>query len=147
MSTTTTGGRIASAVIQPGPARALGVAGAAAAAMAVWAIAVPGLGIHLIIRFGSGSPQTVHAGLVVGAALAASLCGWALLAVLERRTRHARAIWTTAAVAVTAASLSLPLVAGITTATVSALALMHLAVAAVLIPALSRSAAGQGATS
>lgn len=147
MSTTTTWGRIAPATIHPGPARALGVAGATAAAVAVWAIAVPGLGIRLVIRFGSGSPQTVHAGLVVGAALVASLCGWGLLTVLERRTRHARAVWTAAAVAVTVASLSLPLSAGITAATVTALALMHLAVAAILIPALRRSAARQGATS
>jgi hypothetical protein len=50
-----------------GPARALGVAGAVAGAVAVWAIAVPGLGINLLIRFGSGSPQTVRVELVAGA--------------------------------------------------------------------------------
>jgi hypothetical protein len=144
---TTTWGRIAPATIHPGLARALSVAGAAVAAMAVWAVAVPGLGTHLLIRFGSGSPQPVHAEMVAGAALLASLCGWGLLTVLERRTRSARATWTAAAVAVTIASLSLPLSAGTTAATVTALALMHLAVAAVLIPALRYSAARQGATS
>lgn len=144
---TTTWGRAAPAITHRGPARAFGVAGAAAAAVAVWAITVPGLGINLLIRFGGGGIQTVQPGFVVGAALAASLCGWGLLAMLERRTQHARAIWTTVAVVVTIASLSLPAAAAITTATAAALALMHLAVAAVLIPALRRSAARQGATS
>ncbi|MBV9095375.1 MAG: hypothetical protein JO132_16115 [Streptosporangiaceae bacterium] len=145
MSTTVTWGRTAPAAVHPGPARALSVAAASAAAVAVWAIAVPGLGIRLLVRFGSGSPQTVHLDLVVGAALMACLAGWALLAVLERRTRHARAIWTAVAIAVTAASLGLPLSAGITAAAATALALMHVAVAAVLIPALRYSATRQGA--
>lgn len=128
-------------------ARALGAAAAAAAALAVWAIAVPGLGIDLLIRFGSGGAQTVQPGFVVGAALAAGLCGWGLLALLERCTRHARPIWTAVAVAVTIASLSLPAAAAVTAAAAAALALMHLAVAAVLIPALRRSAPRQGAAS
>jgi hypothetical protein len=139
-----TWGRAAPATTHQGPARALSVAGAAAAAVAVWAIAVPGLGISLLIRFGGGS-QAVQPGFVAGAALAASLCGWGLLAMLKRRTRHARAIWTAVAVSVTIASLSLPAVAAITA--VAALALMYLAIAAVLIPALRRSGARQGARS
>lgn len=143
---TTTWRRAAPAISHRGRARALGVAGAAVAAMTVWAIAVPGLGISLLIRFGSGAAQTVQPGLVAGAALAASLCGWGLLAALERRTPRARAIWTILAVAVTIASLSLPAVAGTTASAAAALALMHLAVAAVLIPALRRSPARQGAT-
>lgn len=144
---TITWGRAAPALTHRAPARALSVAGGVAAAVAVWAIAVPGLGVKLLIRFGGGSPQPVHAELVVGAALAASLCGWGLLAMLERRTPHALAVWTTVALVVTIASLSLPAVAGITAAAATALALMHLAVAAVLIPALRRSAARTGAAS
>jgi predicted permease len=144
---TITWARAAAATTHRGPARALSVAGAAAAAAAVWAIAVPGLGINLVIRFGHGAPQTIQPGLVVGAALAASLCGWGLLAVLERRTHNARAVWTTGALVVTIASLSLPAVAAITAAAATALALMHVAVAAVLIPALRRSTTQQGATS
>jgi hypothetical protein len=66
---------------------------------------------------------------------------------LERRTPHGLAVWTTVALVVTIASLSLPAVAGITAAAATALALMHLAVAAVLIPALRRSAARTGAAS
>ena len=147
MSTTATGDRMATATVPTASLRALGAVGATAAAVVVWAIAVPGLGTHLLIRFGSGTPQTVTGGLVAGAALLASLCGWGLLTVLERRTRHARAIWTAAAVTVTAASLSLPLIAGTTAATAAALSLMHLAVAGVLIPALRRNPARHGATS
>jgi hypothetical protein len=144
---TLTWGRVASATPHRGPARALGVAGAVAAAMAVWAITVPGLGVNLLIQFGSGSPQPVHAELVAGAALAASLCGWGLLAMLERRTRRALAIWTAVAAGVTAASLSLPAVAGVTAAAAAALAAMHLAVAAALSPALRRSAVRTAGTS
>jgi len=138
--------RIAPATVSRGLARALSVAGATVAAAAVWAVAVPGLGTHLLIRFGSGITQTVHTDLVIGAALMASLCGWGLLTVLERRTHRARALWTAVAVVVTIASLGLPLIGGTTAATVTALAMMHLAVAAVLIAALRYSAA-QRATS
>lgn len=149
MSTITTisRGRRRPASVHHGVTRAASAAAAVAAAAAVWALAVPALGIHLLVRFGGGSPQTVGGGLVAGAALAASLSGWALLALLERRTRRARAIWTAAAIVVTAASLSLPLSAGVTAAATTALILMHLAVAAVLIPALRHSTARQGARS
>ncbi|MDU0302901.1 DUF6069 family protein [Streptomyces sp. PAL114] len=71
-------------------------------------------------------------------ALLASLAGWALLAALERfGVRRARAVWTGVAVAVLTVSF-LPLTGdGMDTATRTALALMHLAVAAVLIPGLA----------
>ena len=116
--------------------RVLGIGGAVTAAAAVWAVAVPLLGLHLIVRFGTGSPQSIGLDLVVGASLIASLAGWGLLAMLERRTPHARLIWTIAALAVLIVSLSLPLSAGTTASTRAALAAMHVAVAAVLIPAL-----------
>ncbi len=74
--------------------RALGVVGAVIAAVAVWVIEVPILGLHLDIRFGSGAVQTIGIGFVLGATLFASLLGWALLAILERRTPRARTIWT-----------------------------------------------------
>ena len=148
MSTTTASrwGRGSPAVAHRGHIRAASAATATAAAVAVWAVAVPVLGTHLLVRFGGGSPQTVGAGLVAGAALAASFGGWGLLALLERHTARARSTWTAAAIIVTAASLSLPLSAGMTAATITALVLMHLAVAAVLISTLRRSAARQGAT-
>ena len=116
--------------------RALSVAGAVIAALAVWVIAVPILGAHLTIRFGSGAPETIGFALVAGASLLGSLGGWGLLALLERRTPRARTIWTGVAVIVAIASLGLPLTAATTTSTEVALGAMHLAVAAVLIPAL-----------
>jgi Family of unknown function (DUF6069) len=127
--------------------RALGVAGGVAAALAVWAIAVPLLGIHLLVRFGNGAPQNVGLDVVVGASLVASLCGWGLLASLERRTARARTIWTGVALVFLLVSVSLPLSAGTTTSTRVALALMHLAVAAVLIPVLRRSVPARAASS
>ena len=118
--------------------RILGVAGATLAAVAVWAIEVPLLGIRLETQFGNAAPQGVGIAAVVVSSLAGSLAGWGLLALLERRFAQARAIWTGIAIAVLLASFSLPLSAGTTTSTKVALAMMHLAVAAVLIPTLRR---------
>ena len=118
--------------------RVLGVLGATLAAAAVWALAVPGLGVHLMTRFGSGDAQTVGLGLVVTASLMGSLAGLGLLVVLEKVTSRAVTIWTSVAVVVLLASLSLPLVAGTTTSAKGALALMHVAVASVLIATFRR---------
>jgi len=126
-----------------GRIRVMGVAGAVLAALAVWAIAVPLLGTDLLIRFGSGAAQGVGLGYVVGASLVASLAGWGLLALMERRTARALTIWTGVAVVVLVVSLTLPLTAGTTTSARAALALMHVAVAAVLIPTLRRGSAVQ----
>ena len=92
MATTTI--RYAAPATGVGRTRALGVAGAVLAAVAVWAIAVPLSGTHLLIRFGSGAAQSIGIDYVIGASLAASLAGWGLLALLERRTARARRIWT-----------------------------------------------------
>ena len=118
--------------------RILGVAGATLAAVAVWVIEVPLLGIRLLTQFGNTAPQSVGIELVVVSSLAGSLAGWGLLAILERRFARARTIWTGIAIAVLLASLSLPVSAGTTITTKVALAMMHLAVAAVLIPTLRR---------
>src|ERR1700733_1055687 len=118
--------------------RILGVAGAVIAAVAVWAIAVPLLGVQLLVKFGAGAPQSVGIGFVLGASLIGSLAGWGLLVVLERRTSQARTIWTGIAVLAVLASFSLPLFAGVSTSTKVTLAIMHVAVAAVLIPAMRR---------
>ena len=119
-------------------ARVLGVVGAAMAAAAVWAIAVPLFGVHLQVRFGSGSLLGVGIEAVLISSLLGSLVGWGVLALLEQRTARARAIWTGLATAGVLASLSLPLIAGATLSTKATLALMHLAVGAVLIPAMRR---------
>ena len=120
------------------PKRAAGILGAALSAAAVWAVAVPLLGIHLAIRFGSGPIQVVGIEAVVISAIAGSLAGWFVLAMLERRFRQGLTIWTWLATAGVLASLSVPLIAGTTLSTKIALPLMHLAVGAVLIPAMRR---------
>ncbi|MEV5101538.1 DUF6069 family protein [Streptomyces massasporeus] len=104
------------------------------APVVVWLVAEPVLGHRLRIadreqRLDIGA---VHVAVV---ALFASLAGWALLAALERFGVR-RAIWTGVAVAVLAVSF-LPLLGdGMDGGTRTSLALMHLAVAAVLIPGL-----------
>jgi hypothetical protein len=68
-----------------------------------------------------------------------SLVGWAVLATLERLTPHARRIWLVLALVALAASLAMPLSGtGVGAAHRALLVLMHLAVAAVLIPVLHR---------
>jgi hypothetical protein len=126
--------------IKRGRARALCAAGGALAAAVAWIVEVPLLGIHLTFRFGTGHIQTIAAGQVVGVTVAASLLGWLLLALLERRTPNARVLWTAIALAALVASLALPLAAATTTAAVVGLIVMHVTVAAVVIPAMARTA-------
>jgi hypothetical protein len=71
-------------------------------------VEVPLLGIHLNFRFGTGHIQAIAVGQVIGVAVAASLLGWLLLALLERRTSHARLLWTAITLAAVAASLGRP---------------------------------------
>ena len=129
---------IAPATAHVGWNRVLGVAGATLAAVAVWALAVLILSTSLVIRFGDGAPQTIGIELVVIGSLTGSLLGLGSLVMLEKFTSRARTIWTAVAIGVLLVSLSLPLVAGTTASTKAALALMHLAVASVLIPTLRR---------
>jgi hypothetical protein len=138
MHTTTTAPAIPD--IKHGRARALCAAGGALAAALAWAVEVPLLGIHLNVRFGGGHIQTIAVGQVIGVAVAASLLGWLLLALLERRTPHARLIWSAIALAALAASLALPIAAATTTSAVVGLIVMHLTVGAVVIPAMARTA-------
>lgn len=102
----------------------------------VWLVADPLLKHRLRIADGE---QTLDIGAVpvAIAALLASLSGWGLLAALERfGARRARTIWTGVAGTVLALSF-LPFTGGgMDTGTRISLALMHLAVAAVLIPGL-----------
>jgi Family of unknown function (DUF6069) len=126
--------------VKQGRARTLCAAGGALAAALAWIVEVPLLGIHLTFRFGAGHVQTIAIGQVIGVTLAASLLGWLLLALLERRTPHARLPWATIALAALAASLALPLAAATTTSAVTGLIVMHLTVGAVVIPAMAHTA-------
>lgn len=116
--------------------RALGVAVAVLAALAVWALAVAVLDVDVRVAPGGGEAQPVGAVAVAGSSLLAGLAGWGLLALLERVTARARPLWTGVAVAVAALSLLGPQ-AGVTTGATVVLVVLHVVVAAVLIPALA----------
>jgi len=128
------------AAIKHGRARALCAAGGALAAALAWTVEVPLLGIHLNFRFGTSPTQTIAVGQIIGVTVAACLLGWLLLALLERRTPHARPLWTTIALAALAASLALPLAAATTTSAAAGLVVMHLTVGGAVIPAMARTA-------
>lgn len=119
--------------------RALAVIGATAATLAVWTVADPLAGVALTVHVGSGaSTRQVGPAAVAFVSVLAGLAGWSLLAVLERVTARARPIWIGIALVVLLLSFAGPLGAATAAAKV-ALAGMHLAAAAVLIPALARS--------
>ena len=120
--------------------RATVVALGVVAAVVVWGIAVL-LGVELTVRTGGGNaPQTVGAVAVAASSLISGLLGWALLALLERRTARAAAIWTAVAAAVLLFSMIGPVAADAATSVKVVLVLLHLAVAAVVIPGLRRTA-------
>lgn len=118
--------------------RALAVVGATLAALAVWLVAVPVAGVDLAAGFGDGPPDEIGARGVVVTALGAGLAGWALLEVLERVVRRPRTVWVAVALIVLLVSLIGPLAGAVSTAATVTLVVLHLAVAAVLVPILAR---------
>jgi hypothetical protein len=132
---------MATPTTRPRRARALAVIAAVLAALAVWLVTDPLLGVDLAAptRPGSQELQSITPALVAGTSLVVALAGWALLALLERFTARPRTIWTAIALLVALLSLAGPLstLASTTAANGLSLALMHLAVAAVLIPILA----------
>ncbi|GAA1243210.1 hypothetical protein GCM10009609_03330 [Pseudonocardia aurantiaca] len=108
------------------------------AALAVWVLAVPIAGIDLAAAPIGGVVAPVGPVAVAAGPLFAGLSGWALLALLERRTARPRRTWTVVAVAVLALSLVNPLVGGMGAASVLTLVTMHLVTGAVLIALLPR---------
>jgi predicted permease len=126
--------------IRQGRARALSAAGGILAAALAWTVEVPLLGIHLNYRFSTGHIQTIAAGQVIGVTVAAALLGWLLLAILQRRTPRARSLWTIIALAALVSSLALPLAAATTASAAAGLVVMHLTVAAAVIPTMARTA-------
>jgi hypothetical protein len=129
---------------RPWRARALAVIAAVLAALAAWLVTDPLLGVDVAAptRPGSEELQAVTPALVAGTSLIIALAAWGLLALLERFTARPRPIWTAIAVLVGLVSLTGPVstIASSTVANGLSLALMHLAVAAVLIPGLAATA-------
>ena len=108
----------------------------ALAALFIWVIAVPVLGIALVVEFPGTPPQTVSPVSVAVAPLVAGLFAWALLGVSRHFLRAGVAVWRVLAAAVVVLSLYGPVVGGTTVAVTTTLSLMHLAVAGVLIVGL-----------
>ncbi|MGC5285505.1 DUF6069 family protein [Micromonospora sp. DT231] len=85
--------------------RALGVAAAVVAALAIWAIGALA-GVDYTVESPGQPAIDLGAGAIVTVALGAALLGWAALALLERfAPRVARPVWISLAVVVTLVSL------------------------------------------
>jgi len=109
-------------------------------AFVVWIVVDPILGVDLRSPANGGrESMDVGPALVVFASAIAAAIGWAALALLERLTSRARAVWAVGATLLLLASLGAPLSGtDVTVANRTALAVLHLAVGAVLIPGLLR---------
>lgn len=125
--------------------RALTVAGATLAPTAVWLIA-RATGTELKVTMAGQPPMVVNLPFVVVTALAAALAGWGALEVLQRVTSRGRRLWTGIAVAALLVSFGPVATVETNTAARTFLALMHVAVAAVLIPGLRGTASAHGSS-
>lgn len=137
-------GRQAAATRSRPRARAMGVGGGLLAALLVWTVAGSVIGVDLQVTAGTDQTRPVDMTSVVAASLVAGLAGWASLALLERLTHRARRLWVGLALVVLVLSLA-PTQAGVTAATTVALAVMHLAVAVVVLPVLAITSPHAGA--
>ncbi|MEU5670222.1 DUF6069 family protein [Micromonospora sp. NPDC050795] len=132
----------AATVTTPAPSllrrRALGVAAAVVAPLAIWAIGALA-GVDYTVE-SPGQPATViGAGAIVMIALVAALLGWASLALLERfASRVARPVWISLAIVVTVLSFVPVLSVEATGGAKLALGATHVAVAVALIALLPR---------
>lgn len=118
--------------------RILATGAAVLAAVAVWVVEVPVLGLTLATQFGNAAPMTVGLSAVIVSSLVGALAGWGFLALLEWRTSRPMTLWTGIAIVVLIASLAMPLAFGATMTAKLALPLMHLAVGSVLITGFRR---------
>ncbi|GAA0284365.1 hypothetical protein GCM10009539_85670 [Cryptosporangium japonicum] len=112
--------------------------GATLAALAGWVVIGPIAGADLVVEGNNGRTITVGVGPVIVLSMAAGLVAWALLALLERFTTRARAIWVVLAVIGLLLSFAPLTGSDASTGTRAGLAALHLVVAAVLIPVLWR---------
>ncbi|MCO6004130.1 DUF6069 family protein [Actinoallomurus purpureus] len=118
--------------------RAAAVGGAGLATSLLWLIArTLGADLRADQHNGQG-PQVIGVPLILGFTLVISSLGWCALALLEHYTRRATIIWSALAISILLLSFAPILLAGASTGTKTTLALIHLTVAAILIPALQR---------
>ena len=126
--------------------RAVCVMTAVAAGALTWVVAVPLVGVHLVVEPAEDRTQDVGLGMVIATTLMASVAGWGLLALLERITPlRARTTWTLVAGGVLIVSLAGPLTAASDTAAVTTLMLLHLVVGLVLMIGMRHSTDGTAA--
>ncbi|MFB7739495.1 DUF6069 family protein [Streptomyces sp. NPDC056112] len=117
---------------------AYAVGGAVPATALLWA-AAHSLGVELRVDPGDGRPsQVVGLPLIAGVTLVVALLASATRAVLDQLTNRAPAIWTGLAVIVLLVSFVPVLYVEASSSARVTLALMHLVVAAVLVPFLGR---------
>jgi hypothetical protein len=120
--------------------RSTAVPAAALAVVAVWLLAdkAAGIDIHQP-AFGSAAAQPLSVAFATLVAALAAVLGWALLALLERRSPRAARLWFRIAVATMLVSLAGPLAGhGISAGNRLALFCMHLAAATIIIALLYR---------
>lgn len=130
--------------VQRHRSRILTVLVAAGAAALAWTILEPRLGYDLHTPvMGDASGMDIGLAAVVASAAGAGLAAWGSLALLERWTSRPRLIWTALAGAAFLLSLGGPFGGeGIDTVYRWLLFVLHVTVAAVLIPGLARTARG-----
>lgn len=143
MSTTTTDRATARPTTRRGR-RWAAVTGATGAALLVWLLAVPLLGVELTTTIGpQGAAVPVGVAGVGFAGLLGGFAAWGLLALLERFTTRAPTVWTVVALTVLVLSLTGPLTLATSAAAAVVLVTMHVAVAAVLVAVLGPTARSQ----
>lgn len=112
--------------------RAAAVFGAAAVNAVLWGVA-SAFGVDFVLS-DSVNTAVITLPVAVIATAVFGLLGWGTLALLERFTRRARAVWVGLAVAVAALSIVPIFLEQATAGTQIALTVLHLVVPAVLIP-------------
>ena len=123
------------------PLRLLVVGAAVLVTVIVWLLADKAAGIDLHQpAFSASTPKSLSLGFVAVVAGIAALLAWALLALIERFSKHGTRAWLIVALLALLVSLGGPLSGhGVGNADRIALAFMHLAAAAAIIPLLYRS--------
>jgi Family of unknown function (DUF6069) len=124
--------------VENGRTRTLAVGGAVLAAVLL-GLAAAALDVELKVDMHNGQPpMVIGLPLIAAFSLTFSLLGWGALALLERFTERAGTVWTWLAVLMLLVSFAPIFSAEAAPSTKTVLTLMHIAVAAVLIPLLRR---------
>jgi uncharacterized protein DUF6069 len=116
--------------------RAVGVVATLVVTLAVWLLGRLAGADYWITD--SQATVQISALVTTQVTVVVSLFGWGVLALLERLTRHGATAWTVLAAVVVVASMIPIVLVEATTPTRWALAAVHLAVGAVLVPTLVR---------